>query len=221
MNDEHPIEMETGEPVSASIIWLHGLGADGNDFVPIVPELGLPPDLAVRWVFPHAPFRPVTINGGMVMRAWYDMQPAPDGFTEAAEHIKESATTLHALVEEQCRRGIAAARIVVAGFSQGGAVALYAGLHSPVPLAGVIALSTCLPLPREPYPEPVANGKHPVVFMGHGRFDPLIPLLRAQSSRDRLRERGVDVAWHDYAMGHGVCAEELRDISRWLQKVLA
>jgi phospholipase/carboxylesterase len=220
VTNDSPIEIETGNDVSACIIWLHGLGADGSDFVPIVPELDLPLDLAVRFVFPHAPFRPVTINGGMVMRAWYDMQPAPDGFTETVEHIKESATYLHSLVAEQCRRGIDAARVVLAGFSQGGAVALYAGLHSPRNLAGIMALSSYLPRDPEPDSETTATGRPPAVFMGHGRFDPLIPVARALASCVLLKERGVDVVWHDYPMEHSVCAEELRDISRWLRQVL-
>lgn len=209
------IEVTTGDAPALAVIWLHGLGADGNDFVPIVPELDLP--CATRFVFPHAPERPVTINGGMRMRAWYDIVSfSPD--TEDGVGIRESAATLGALVEREEARGLATERIVVAGFSQGGAIALHAGLRFERPLGGVLALSTYLPLGDTLATEASPANRGVSIWMAHGREDPMVGVALAERSRARLIGLGYDVEWHDYRMGHSVCAEEIRDIGRWLSR---
>lgn len=214
------IEIETGAQPQASVIVMHGLGADGNDFVPVVPELGLPPGLRIRFVFPHAPMRPVTINAGMVMRAWYDVFGLDGRQGEDEAGIRASQARIEGLIAREKARGIPAGRIVLAGFSQGGAIALQAGLRHPERLAGIVVLSAYLPLanslPAEAHP---ANREVPI-FMGHGSYDDLIPVARAHRSRDLLLELGFRVAWHEYAMPHSVCAEEIRDLSSWLRGVL-
>jgi len=202
--------------VGTSIVWLHGLGADCHDFVPLVNELNLPADHAVRFIFPNAPVRPVTINGGMRMRAWYDIAVSDEGFSTDAEHLKQSADFIDHLVQQQIKDGIPASRIFVAGFSQGGAVALYTGLRSHLPLAGVIALSTYLPLKEEFAKSATRTSGIREVFMAHGSNDPLIRIQRALDSRDQLQQMGVRVDWHEYAMAHSVCMEELKDLSLWL-----
>ena len=212
------LEVETASAPSASVIWLHGLGADGHDFEPIVPELGLPADVAVRFVFPHAPHRPVTINGGYIMRAWYDMRPAPVGFTDNADHILESEQGLRGLIAREAERGIAVDRIVLAGFSQGGAIALHTGLRYPQRLGGILALSTYVPIPEAissgaQSPAPVAGLP---VFFAHGDRDPLISLPLAEASRALLQGAGVKLESHVYAMEHTVNLEEIADIGRWL-----
>ena len=211
------IEVETGPAPRAAIIWLHGLGADGHDFEPIVPELSLPPATAVRFVFPHAPIQAVTINGGARMRAWYDI--GHDGRQDAAG-IRASQSRVEALIARERGRGVAAHRIVLAGFSQGGAIALQTGLRHPDPLAGVLALSTYLPLADTLEKEASAGARDVPIFMAHGVEDPLIPLARAAQSRDRLSALGYRVEWHEYPMPHSVCAEEIRDIGVWLQRTL-
>jgi len=211
------IEVETGPAPRAAIIWLHGLGADGHDFEPIVPELSLPPATAVRFVFPHAPIQAVTINGGARMRAWYDI--GHDGRQDAAG-IRASQSRVEALIARERGRGVAAHRIVLAGFSQGGAIALQTGLRHPDPLAGVLALSTYLPLADTLEKEASAAARDVPIFMAHGVEDPLIPLARAARSRDRLSALGYRVEWHEYPMPHSVCAEEIRDIGVWLQRTL-
>ena len=211
------IEVETGPAPRAAIIWLHGLGADGHDFEPIVPELSLPPATAVRFVFPHAPIQAVTINGGARMRAWYDI--GHDGRQDAAG-IRASQSRVEALIARERGRGVAAHRIVLAGFSQGGAIALQTGLRHPDPLAGVLALSTYLPLADTLEKEASAAARDVPIFMAHGVEDPLIPLARAAQSRDRLSALGYRVEWHEYPMPHSVCAEEIRDIGVWLQRTL-
>ena len=216
---EGPIEIETGPRPQASVIVMHGLGADGNDFVPVVPELGLPPRLRVRFVFPHAPMRPVTINAGMVMRAWYDVFELGGGREDEAG-TRASQVRIDGLIGREKGRGMPAGRIVLAGFSQGGAMALQTGLRHPERLAGIAVLSAYLPLaltlPAEASP---ANRDVPI-FMGHGSHDDLIPVGRARRSRDLLVEQGFKVAWREYAMGHSVCAEEIGDIASWLREVL-
>lgn len=206
------VEFETAHPPTASIIWLHGLGADGNDFVPLIPELRLPEGLGIRFVFPHAPMRPVTINGGMVMRAWFDMGLGASGLSEVEDDLRASVSVVSQLVQGEVGRAIDPMRIVVAGFSQGGLMALYSALHMPVQLAGVIALSSWLPedasLPKLSYPLPV--------FFGHGTEDPVIPMARGEAARQRMGELGARIESHTYPMGHGVCPEEIADISRWL-----
>jgi phospholipase/carboxylesterase len=215
------IELETGRgagSAEAAVIWLHGLGADGHDFEPVVPELGLPPTLRVRFVFPHAPVQPVTINGGLAMRAWYDI--TNDGRQDAAG-IRASQQRVEALIGRERAKGIAPHRIVLAGFSQGGAIALHTGLRYPERLAGILALSTYLPpadtLAAEAHP---ANRDVPI-FMAHGTQDPLIPHARARASCDALQALGYEVEWHEYLMPHSVCAQEIVEAGAWLGRVLA
>ncbi len=211
------LEIETSPSPRAAVIWLHGLGADGHDFEPIVPELRMPAAPAVRFVFPHAPLQPVTINGGAVMRAWYDV--TGDGVQDAAG-VRASQARLGALVAREGTRGIAARSIVLAGFSQGGAVALQTGLRHPERLAGILALSCYLPLPETLEREASQANRDVPIFMAHGTQDPLIPLPWAMRSRDHLNALGYAVDWHEYPMPHSVCAEEIADIGRWLRRVL-
>ncbi|HEX9127320.1 MAG TPA: alpha/beta fold hydrolase, partial [Methylomirabilota bacterium] len=208
---------ETGASPRAAVIWLHGLGADGHDFEPIVPELGMPAALDVRFVFPHAPMQPVAINGGAVMRAWYDV--TGDGRQDAAG-IRASQVRVEALIARERARGIPARSIVLAGFSQGGAIALQTGLRHPERLASILALSTYLPLPETLEQEASQANRDVPIFMAHGTQDPVIPLSWTMRSRDRLKALGYAVEWHEYPMPHSVCAEEIADISRWLRTVL-
>jgi phospholipase/carboxylesterase len=219
------IEVETRADPSLSVIWLHGLGADGHDFEPLVPELRLPAEPGWRFVFPHAPERAVTINNGMVMRAWYDILSFDRGGPADESGIRASGRLLDALIERERARGIAAGRIVVAGFSQGGAIALHAGLRSSVRLAGIMALSTYLPLQQYFEAEVVraphrANAEVPI-FMAHGRFDPVLTYEMGIESAQRLRAAGFSVEWHEYPMAHSVCAEEVVAIRAWLLSVAA
>jgi phospholipase/carboxylesterase len=212
------IEIETGPRPDAAILWLHGLGADGHDFEPIVPELQLP--CAVRFVFPHAPVRPVTLNQGMRMRAWYDIFRLGGGPEDEAG-IRASEALLRNLIEEQKAKGIAASRIVLAGFSQGGAIALQTALRYPERLAGVLALSTYLPLSGLVETERSAENKDLPIFMAHGTYDDIIPLHRADDSRRALEKLGYSIEWHGYPMPHSVCPPEIADISRFLARTLA
>jgi phospholipase/carboxylesterase len=214
------IEVETGATPDATVIWLHGLGADGHDFEPVVPELGLPAGLGLRFVFPHAPVRPVTINMGMPMRAWYDILQMGGG-REDAPGIRASQALVEALIARERDRGIAATRIVLAGFSQGGAIALHAGLRHTQPLAGVLALSTYLPLASTLAAERSEANRDAPVFLAHGTHDPMIGIDRARASRAALEALGYPVQWREYAMPHSVCAEELADIGAWLVSRLA
>jgi phospholipase/carboxylesterase len=213
------IEIESGAKPEAAVIWLHGLGADGHDFEPIVPELGLAAAPAVRFVFPNAPVRPVTINQGMRMRAWYDIFQLGGG-AEDEKGIRASQALVEALVAREKARGIAAARVVIAGFSQGGAIALQAALRHPERLAGVMALSTYLPLPQALDAEKSAANAQVPIFMAHGSYDDVIPLARAEQSRDALAAAGYAVEWHSYPMAHSVSIEEIRDIAAFLGRVL-
>ena len=215
------IELATGDSPNASVIWLHGLGADGNDFVPVVNELGLPPQLAVRFIFPHAPMQPVTINSGFVMRAWYDVLNQDMSFREDEAGIRRSQQEIEKLITKEKDRGIGASRIVLAGFSQGGAIALLTGLRHPERLAGIMALSSYLPLASTLAAEASAANRDVPIFMAHGTADPLIPLPLASLSRGHLKQLGYQVEWHQYLMPHSVCQEEIRDIGQWLQHVLA
>ena len=208
------IRIETGRNPEAAIIWLHGLGADGHDFEPIVPELELPKP--VRFVFPHAPMRPVTINQGMRMRAWYDILQLGGGPEDEAG-LRASQQLTEELIREQ---GMPASRIVLAGFSQGGAITLLTGLRYPERLAGLLALSTYLPLASSLAAEQSAANRDLPIFMAHGRYDDLIPLERAQASRGALEKLGYPIEWHDYPMPHSVCAPEIADISAFLSRVL-
>lgn len=213
------IEVETGARPDAAVIWMHGLGADGHDFEPVVPELRLPPGLRVRFVFPHAPIRPVTINAGMRMRAWYDIFQLGGGAEDEAG-IRASQAEVEKLIERETQRGVRPGRIVLAGFSQGGAMALHTGLRHPQPLAGIVALSTWLPLAaRLPAERHAANAAAPI-FMAHGTEDPMVPLALAQASRATLERLGYAVEWHQYPMPHSVCGEEIADIAAFLVRIL-
>ena len=212
------IEIETGKNPTASVIWLHGLGADGNDFAPIVPELRLP-KAAIRFVFPHAPVRPVTINGGMRMRAWYDITDGANR-REDERGVRASQVLIEALIGREKERGTKAGRLVLAGFSQGGAIALHTGLRHPERIAGIMALSTYVPVEEKLLPEASTANRDVPIFMGHGSDDPIIPLVRAEQSRNLLKSLGYPAEWHKYAMPHSVCPEELADIGTWLGKVL-
>lgn len=216
------LEGQTGtQPPVATIIVLHGLGADGNDFVPIAQELDLRPVGAVRFVFPHAPVRPVTINGGYRMRAWYDILGTDLARKEDEPGLRASLTEVQALIDREVERGIAAERIVLMGFSQGCAMTLLAGLRAPKRLAGLIGLSGYLPLAASTAAERSEANQHTPIFMGHGRQDPIVPHAGGVASRDALKALGYEVEWHDYPMEHSVCPEEIADLNRWLLKVLA
>jgi phospholipase/carboxylesterase len=215
------LELETGPRPTAAVIWLHGLGADGHDFEPIVPELSLPDAPAVRFVFPHAPMQAVSINGGAVMRAWYDVYNLQGARREDDAGVRTSQASVEALIAREKTRGVPAARIVLAGFSQGGAIALQTGLRHPERLAGIMALSTYLPLAATVATEASPANRAVPIFMAHGRHDSLIPIERAVLSRDALQKAGYDVEWHEYPMEHSVCAAEIRDIAAWLRRVLA
>lgn len=212
------ITLESGKQPQHSIIWLHGLGADGQDFVPVAGELELP--VAVRYIFPHAPQRPVTINGGFVMRAWYDITRQDIGAKQDEAGIRASQALVETLIAQETARGIAPGNIFLAGFSQGGAIALHTALRQTVPLGGVLALSTYLPLAETISHEAQAGALRTPIFMAHGRSDPVVPYALGAASRDALLELGYTVAWHEYAMLHSVCEEELRDIETWLTEAL-
>jgi len=213
------IEIETARSPAASVIWLHGLGADGNDFASIIPALQLP-KTPIRFVFPHAPVQPVTINGGMRMRAWYDIS---DGAIRREDEggVRASQKLIEALIAREKERGVEAKRLVLAGFSQGGAIALQTGLRHPQRIAGVMALSTYLPIADKFAAEANAANRDAPIFMAHGSYDPVIPLARAEQSRSFLQSLGYAVEWREYPMQHSVCPEEVADVSAWLRKVLA
>ena len=213
------IEIETGPKPSAAVIWLHGLGADGHDFEPIVPELRLPASKPVRFIFPHAPQRPVTINNGMRMRAWYDILQMGGGAEDEAG-IRESQALLENLVANETKRGIPRDKIVLAGFSQGGAIVLQTALRHPERLAGVMALSTYLPLRSKLEKERNSANNSVPIFMAHGQYDNMIGLDRAGLSRDALLALGYPVEWHEYPMPHSVCPEEIADIAAFLLRIL-
>lgn len=222
---QHPetVELASGSNPTGSVIWLHGLGADGHDFEAIVPELRLPETLSLRFVFPHAPVRPVTINGGMEMRAWYDIFSLERAGPTDEEGIRQSAVILEDLMAREQERGIDRDKIVVAGFSQGGVIALHTALRSTTRLAGVMALSTFLPLQdafqKEVIDAADAGWLELPVFMAHGSLDPMIPCQIGRASADLLVNAGFAVEWHDYPMAHAVCAEEIADIRAWLLSV--
>ena len=217
------IELETGRNPAAAIIWLHGLGADGNDFVPIARELNLDGVQPVRFIFPHAPLQPVTINNGYVMRAWYDVSYGDlEGRSKRADEkgVRASQAAICGIIDREIARGIPSRSIVLAGFSQGGAVALQTGLRYPRALSGLVALSTYLPfmesVPAEAAP---ANAGTPV-FMAHGTDDQVVPYAMGAGSREFLERLGYKVEWHEYAMPHSVCLEEVEHIGAWLRQVL-
>jgi phospholipase/carboxylesterase len=210
------VEINPALPARASIIWLHGLGADGHDFEPLIPQLEIVDQLGVRVVLPHAPHRPVTINAGMVMPAWYDIAAADFSHGQDIEGIRASEQQLRALIQHEVTLGIPTVRILLAGFSQGGAIALHTGLRYPEPLAGILALSTYLPLAASLEAERSAANRAIPILMAHGTRDPLVPLQLAEQSREWLQQAGYHIDWHTYAMPHAVYPEEIADVKRWL-----
>ena len=214
------VELQTRDRPDASVIWLHGLGADGYDFVPVVRELEALGAPAVRYVFPHAPLRPVTINGGYVMRAWYDILGTDLTRREDQAAIRASQRAVELLIAREVERGAPPARIVLAGFSQGAAITLQTGLRQREPLAGLIALSGYLPLAESLAAERAPQSARVPILMAHGASDPVIPIARASSARDRLQSLGYAVQWHEYPMQHSVSAEELGDIAAFLATAL-
>jgi len=215
------VELVTGADPTGTVIWMHGLGADGWDFVPIVREIPLPEDLALRFIFPHAPVRPVTINNGMEMRAWYDIALMNDISRQPDERsIRESQGMVEELITRESQRGIDPDHIVLAGFSQGGVIALQAGLRYRAPLAGIIALSTYLALDESLDAEAQAANREVPILMAHGTQDQVIPVQLAERSRDALTRRGYKVDWQSYPMPHSVCAEEVEEIGEFLMATL-
>lgn len=214
------VEVTTSDNPSAAVIWLHGLGADGHDFEPIVPYLGLPPQTGVRFVFPHALMRPVTINGGMVMRAWYDIIEISASRGQDEAGIRQSADKIRALVEREVSRGIPASRIILAGFSQGGAMALHVGLRYQQQLAGIMALSAYLLFPEKLQIEASKANAETPVFIGHGTHDPVVPFFLGQGVRSVLETGEWPVEWHTYPIQHAVSPPEIEDVGRWIQQRL-
>jgi phospholipase/carboxylesterase len=213
------VEINPGAEPYASIIWLHGLGADGHDFEPIVPELHLPDTLPIRFIFPHAPKRPVTINAGMVMRAWYDVLGMPGSGGIERDDFFDSVDYLDALIQNEMKSGMSSERILLAGFSQGGAISLYTGLTYGKHLAGVLALSTYLPTLDKIADEISLINKHIPIMMAHGTMDPMIPVAHAIRTKQALSRLGYQISWHEYPIMHGVCTKEIQDIRAWLLKI--
>ncbi len=218
-----PIEIETGPNPRASIVLMHGLGADGNDFVPIAHEMDLAAAGPVRFVFPNAPVMPVSLNGGYPMPAWYDIHPPQPGLPRREDEagLRRSQAAIEALLAREKARGIPAGRIVVAGFSQGCAMALMTGLRHAQPLAGIVGLSGYLPIAATTAAERHPANQSTPIFMAHGQQDEMVVMGRATESRDLLQALGYSVQWHDYPMPHSVCMEEVADLNRWLIQVLA
>lgn len=210
------VEVGAAEDAQFSVIWMHGLGADGNDFVPIVPELALPENLRVRFVFPHAPVQPVTINGGMEMRAWFDIKSLDRELSVDVADLERARGGIEKLIDAEVARGVPVERIILAGFSQGGAMSLYIGLRYPQKLAGIMALSTWLPARERLAEEASAVNKSTDIFMAHGSFDPMVPCAFGEASCEFLKQAGYSVGWHSYPMQHQVCLEQIADIGRWL-----
>lgn len=214
------VEVETGRGPASAVIWLHGLGADGHDFEPLVPELVLPGERAVRFIFPHAPMRPVTLNGGFAMRAWYDITAIDRRAPEDESGIRTSQAAVETLIRRENSRGIAAERIVLAGFSQGGAMALFTGTRYAQRLAGIMGLSCYQVLAKRLDAERVPANQSTPVFLAHGTQDPVVPLALGEESRRQLEAAGYPVEWHTYSMPHAVCPQEVADIGAWLRRVL-
>ena len=217
MQTPETVEVLTGENPQGSVIWLHGLGADGHDFEPIVAELRLPKELSLRFVFPHAPVQPVTINGGMAMRSWYDIVSFDSEGRADRAGVLASSDLLEGLIAREIDRGIAPEKIVIAGFSQGGAVAIHTALQTEHPIAGLMALSTYMALPDDA--ASAVSRKDLPIFMAHGSFDPVLRMEWGRSSADRLIEAGFAIDWHEYPMAHAVCPQEIADISHWLSAI--
>ena len=214
---EH-IRIEPPAAATATVIWLHGLGADGHDFEPIVPELRLPEDHGIRFIFPHAPIRPVSINNGEEMRAWYDFVPHSEH--GGTEDINESSQQITDFIEAEVASGISSEKILLAGFSQGGVIALHTALRAKRRLAGVMALSTYLHDFAQTHKEVSDENLAIPILLAHGTADPMIPIMRAATSRENLIRLGYDVRWFDYPMGHQVCMDEIEEIAQFLQEVL-
>jgi phospholipase/carboxylesterase len=217
---DNEVILTPSEPPSASVIWLHGLGADGFDFAPIVEELRLPPHLAIRFIFPHAKHRPVTVNNGYVMRAWYDLYGISATSREDDAGLRDSERLVQQYISKELDAGISSNRIVLAGFSQGGALALHTGLRYSQTLAGIMALSTYLPLRDRVATEASQANRSVPILMCHGVRDAVVPLALGSLSRDLLLQQGFSVEWHTYPMEHSVCMEEVAHISTWLQHCL-
>lgn len=215
------VERETGADPRWSVLWLHGLGADGHDFEPIVPELLRPDWPALRFVFPHAPMRAVTINNGVRMRAWYDIRDFDLSNRADVEGVHQSVAQVDALIAREAERGVPPGRVVLAGFSQGGAITLAAGIRREVPLAGLVALSTYLPLAQATLAPLTDAARSQPVFMAHGLHDPVVPYSAGKRSRDALLDAGFQVDWHAWPMAHQVCAEEIAALGAWLSRRFA
>jgi len=222
MNNSVPnaLEIETGAAPVFSVIWLHGLGADCHDFENLPSMLSVPPGLPIRFVLPNAPERPITLNGGMVMRGWYDLTGLEIIKEEDREGLKQAADIVEGLVQKEIQRGIARHRIIVGGFSQGGAVALHFGLRSDSPIAGIVGLSTYLPLSDQFSQQMSPAASKTPIFLAHGLFDPVLMLALGEASRQVLEQNGCDVSWHTYPMPHTVTPDELRDLSAWLSETV-
>lgn len=214
------IEVEPSQTAKASIIWLHGLGADGHDFEAIVPQLRISPELAIRFIFPNAPIRAITINNGYRMSGWYDITGNDFRAREDIEGIQQSADSIAALIKRENERGVPTHKIIVAGFSQGAAIALHTGLRYPETLAGILALSGYLPLAHTLPTEASAANRKTSIMMAHGQFDPMVQLKWAEHSRDYLLHLNYTVSWHTYPMEHAVCGEEILQIANWIKQVL-
>lgn len=217
---ESPVQIDTGPSPSAAIVWLHGLGADGHDFEPIVPDLVGHGGRALRFIFPHAPVRPVTLNGGLPMRAWYDILGLHRGAEQDEAGLRSSEATVQALIRAQQAQGIGAARIVLAGFSQGGAMALFSGLRYRERLAGIIGLSCYLPLVATLAAERQAANEATPILLAHGEYDSIVDPAYGQATRTALEQAGHRVEWHSYPMAHAVCSEEITAIAAFLRRVL-
>ncbi|MYN43014.1 carboxylesterase [Duganella sp. FT109W] len=216
----HTIEKETGPNPTVAIIWMHGLGADANDFVPMLQELDLAGLPAIRFIFPNADTMPVTVNGGYVMRAWYDIIATDLGRQEDEAGLRASQTKVEALIARENARGIPNERIILAGFSQGCAMTLQTGLRQKTRLAGLLCLSGYVPIAPKAAAEHTPESLATPIFLVHGRMDPVIPIARATASRDLLVDWGYQVEWHEYAMQHSLCQQEVDDISAWLKRIL-
>lgn len=211
------VEINPVTSAKATIIWLHGLGADGHDFESIVPQLQLADDLAIRFVFPHAPMRPVTLNGGMKMRAWYDVIALSKGGREDEPGIKQSAQLIQAFIARENQRGIATDKIILAGFSQGGAMALYCGLLYPEKLAGIIGLSAYVPLANDVRQNRHTANQQTPLFLAGGVYDPIVQHAWTREATEQLQQLNYPISWHTYPMEHSVCLEEIRDIGQWVE----
>ncbi len=215
------VDINPASAVKATVIWLHGLGDSGHGFAPIVPELKLPEDMAIRFVFPHAPERPVTINGGMRMRAWYDIKSMDFENRADLGGVRESAKLVEQLIEDEIAKGVPAHRIILAGFSQGGVIALHLGTRYAKTLAGILALSTYMCEPGLLAEEATDANKHTPIQFGHGTHDDVVPVAMGQAACQALKDAGYDAKWKTYAMQHNVCMEEINDISAWMQARLS